>query len=163
MNIFILDKNPERNARYHVDRHIVKMPLETAQILCTVMYIWGLAKTVGEIPYKPTHKNHPCVKWAAESYANFRTLTDIGKALCAEYTIRYNKVHACEEVIKMAAHHTAWKVPKEKFDAPATPYAQAMPEEYKHRNSVTAYRAYYNGEKSHLFKWTKRKQPNWTL
>ena len=165
MNIFILDRDPETSARYHVDTHVVKMPLETAQMLCTVVSIWCETDKISvpvQIPYKPTHKNHPCTIWAAESYANFRELIKIGRALCKEYTHRYNKVHACEKVIDDIAHIAEWCVEgdfKLQTRFTVTPFAQAMPDEFKNNNPVKAYRNYYKGAKSHLFKWTKRRQP----
>jgi hypothetical protein len=37
MNIFVLDLDPRRCARYHCDFHVGKMITETAQILSTVL------------------------------------------------------------------------------------------------------------------------------
>lgn len=42
-----------------------------------------------------------------------------------------------------------------------TSFALAIPDKYKNKNTVQSYRAYYLGEKSHLFKWTKREKPGW--
>ena len=67
MNIFILDLNTERCARYHCDQNVVKMILESTQIVCTVLNQKGFAT-----PYKPTHTKHPCVLWAGESYDNLQ-------------------------------------------------------------------------------------------
>ena len=39
MNIFFLDENPTLSAQYHVDKHVVKMILETAQLLCSVHHV----------------------------------------------------------------------------------------------------------------------------
>lgn len=153
MNIFILHKNPKINAIYHCDKHIVKMPLETAQILCTVLHVWGLNQS---IPYKPTHKNHPSVKWATESYANFVLLVKIGRELCDEFQFRFNKIHSCKAVIDRCYYEAL--VPEDrKGDVTSLP--QAMPDEYKDIDVVKAYRNYYNGAKKHLHKWTKRKTP----
>ena len=39
MNLFYLDEDLDKCAEYHVDKHIVKMPLEAAQLLCTAVWI----------------------------------------------------------------------------------------------------------------------------
>lgn len=54
MNIFYLSRDPVLCAEMHCDKHVVKMILETAQLLSTAH--WELGSTA---PYKPTHKNHP--------------------------------------------------------------------------------------------------------
>ena len=94
MNIFYLDENPVIASQYHLDKHIVKMPLETAQILCTIHWTKGK-----EAPYKPTHLKHPCTLWVGESIKNYDWVCELGIALCKEYTYRYGKVHKCEEII----------------------------------------------------------------
>jgi len=157
MNVFILAKDPVISAQYHCDKHIVKMPLETAQMLCTIIDIW--TEGTIQVPYKPTHRNHPCTKWGSISYKNFRQLIEIGRALCKEYTYRYNKRHKCEDVINQCAHIGSWVVPSNVKRASATAPPQCMPDEYKSRSVVTAYRNYYIGDKSHLFNWTNRNQP----
>lgn len=154
MNIFILHKDPDRNASYHVDKHIVKMPLETAQILCSVLHIWGRNKN---IPYKPTHLKHPCVLWASESASNFLRLVRIGLALCDEYEYRYSKIHKCKSVISWCFKES---IIPDTVNEGLTAYAQAMPEQYKNKNAVIAYRNYYLSEKQHLFKWTNRSIPD---
>lgn len=84
MNIFILDTNLEKNAQYYCDKHISKMILESAQLLCTV------AQLKGEVaPYKLTHQNHPCTKWLMESGANWDLLVDLVTELNKEYKLRY--------------------------------------------------------------------------
>lgn len=93
MNIFILDTDIKLSARYHVDRHIVKMPLETAQLLCTAHHAGGTDKDT--IPYRMTYKNHPCAMWARENISNYTWLCYFGLELCYEYTYRYKKVHKC--------------------------------------------------------------------
>ena len=162
MNIFILDKDVYRSARFHCDKHIVKMPLETAQMLCT-----ALREVVGEDAsferqYKSTHKHHPCVKWASESYENYEYLCRLGVALCKEYTHRYSKYHKCWSVIvscSLNSYKFQNRFPKQK----RTKFAQAMPEEYKQVDSVKAYRMYYLNEKQHLFAWKNRETPKFIL
>lgn len=153
MNIFILDNNPKRAAQFHVDRHIVKMPLETAQLLCSVHHMSG---TINMIPYKLTHKNHPCSVWARQSLSNYKWLCELGLELCYEYTHRYGKVHKCQAVIKWCEENLP-----NIADNGLTPFAQAMPDKFKNRDHVAAYRGYYLGEKNHLFSWKNRELPSW--
>jgi hypothetical protein len=151
MNIFVLDMDTAIASQFHCDRHIVKMPLETAQMLCSSHHFMG-----GSAPYKPTHLKHPCNIWIVQSIENYRWLCELGKNLCREYTYRYNKTHACESVIDWCIENQP-KLP----NVPLTPFALAMPEEYKTENCIESYRAYYAGEKRHLFNWKKRNQPYW--
>ena len=39
MNLFYLDEDLDKCAEYHVDKHIVKMPLEAAQLMCTTVWV----------------------------------------------------------------------------------------------------------------------------
>ena len=80
MNIFYLDSDIELNAKYHNDKHVVKMILESAQLLCGVH--WYLGRSA---PYKFSHKNHPCSIWTRSSINNYNYLCKLGKALCKEY------------------------------------------------------------------------------
>jgi len=150
MNIFVLDRDPKVAARMHCDKHVPKMILETAQMMCTVVATYG-----HHTPYRPTHARHPCTIWAGQSRANWNWLTEHGRALCAEYTKRYGKVHKSQSVIEWCAlTHT------ELPDVPQTPFAQAMPEQYKNECAVIAYRAYYMGEKAPIATW-KTQAPDW--
>ena len=151
MNIFVLDSNPIKAARYHNDRHCVKMILESTQLLSTALPYLEKRRTG---PYKPTHINHPCSVWTRTCKGNYLWLWKLCVALCGEYTHRYGRVHKCEAYLEDL-----------RLSKPApqrmTPFAQAMPEQYRHSNAVRAYRAYYRGEKRHLAKWTSRKTPCW--
>lgn len=151
MNIFILDRHQGNNARYHVDRHVVKMTLEAAQLACTALHVYGL-----ETPYKPTHKNHPCAEWARDSRQNFEWLCDYGIELYREYFFRYGRFHKSGPVL-MWCMEQSYAIPRGEL----TDFAQAMPDEYKRPNAIDAYRAYYMGTKSHLAAWTKREKPWW--
>lgn len=93
MNIFATSSCPYQSAKYLDDKRVVKMCLESAQILSTVMHLYG-----EDAPYKPTHQNHPCVKWAAESRVNAQWLFRHFQALCLEYWRRYDKQHKCYEL-----------------------------------------------------------------
>ena len=157
MNIFVLDKDVEKAAKWHGDRHGVKMPLETAQMLCTARHELGEAPE--RIPYRKAYVNHPCTIWARESYANYQWLCNMGIELCKEYTYRYGKVHKCQAVIESFIENTP--DPKVFTHLELTEYAQAMDEEYKLSDPVLAYRKYYKLGKAHLHDWKYRDVPEW--
>lgn len=151
MNIFALSNDAVEAAKFHNNSHVSKMCLETAQLLCT-----NLSKLGIETPYLPCHQKHPCTLWAGETRSNFIWLCSLGINLCMEYTYRYEKVHASQKVIMFALHNSI-HIP----DGDLTPFAQAMPDEYKDADPIKAYRNYYIHGKSHLAKWTKREIPYW--
>lgn len=146
MNIFVLDLDPYKAAQYHCDKHVVKMVLETAQILSTI---------TGH-GYRPTHLNHPCTVWARESTANFQWLYDLGLALGKEFYHRYRKRHKSSFVIA-----EQWPPPKSVPSGPLTPFALAMPDEFKTEDPVESYRAYYRVGKEHILWYTRRELPEW--
>lgn len=156
MNIFKLDNDISLCAQYHVDKHVVKMPLEYAQLLCSARHILGESPTT--IPYKLTHKNHPCAIWTRASSTNYKWLVELGLAVSAEYTYRYGKTHGCAKIIVDCLDN----IPK--FDHHSgTELPLAMLEEYKVNDTVTSYRAYINGAKQHLFSWKNRAVPDWII
>lgn len=152
MNIFVLDLDQKKCARYHADRHVVKMILESAQLLSTAVRISGI-----DAGYKITHQNHPCALWTRESLANWWWLKDLARELNEEYRFRFGR----------EKNHKSWEViaalPEPALpDVGLTPFAQAMPEAYRHNNPVTAYRQYYLNEKTHLLRWSgNRRKPGW--
>jgi len=151
MNIFVVDEDPVIAARQLCDKHVVKMILETAQMLCTVAHEHGF-----DAPYRKTHPKHPCTLWAGKTGDNWSWLLQHGLAMCAEYTRRYGRVHKSEEVIMWCA-----RLPIQFAGARhLTPFAQAMPEQYRNDCAVTAYRAYYHGEKANFATW-KSEVPQW--
>lgn len=144
MNIFYLDENPWRAAAYQCDKHVVKMILESAQMLSTVR--GG--------PYKPTHARHPCTLWAGEGTGNYDWLARHAIALCGEYRVRYGRIHKCEPLI------LDMMLPPDNLPVRVTPPAQAMPDKYKDPDPVKAYRSYYLGEKMGFARW-KLGAPSW--
>ena len=146
------------SAQAQPDKMLVKMPLETAQMLCTAHRILdGDEYADQEGLYKEAYINHPCTIWARESSANYWWLYSHFIALGAEYTYRYGKRHASLEKL--------WKplltMPKNIFKGAMTPLAQAMPEEYKDEDPIVAYRNYCINEK-HYAKWERgRNKPSW--
>lgn len=152
MNIFYLDKNPKICASYHNDKHVLKMLVETGQLLSSAHWMTG-----SEAPYKKTHVNHPCAIWTRESIDNYNWLCEMGMFLCEEYTSRYHKTHKTSSVIWWLRENKP-NLPKIGFTEPP----QAMPDPYKvPNNSVKAYRNYYLGEKLSFSTWKNGYIPDW--
>lgn len=176
MNIFWLSKDVTRCAEYHCDKHVVKMCVEYTQILSTaVRVVNGQHRKIGRRNlfmmqgerlregkivtrhphlYLATHHNHPCVVWARENLTNWLTLRKLALMVCAEYTKRYGKVHACEPMLRNMPHP---KLPRAALTRPPL----TMPEQYHSRNVVTAYRSFYVGAKSRFAVWKFTKVPRW--
>lgn len=151
MNIFYLDKNTDKCAQYHNDKHVVKMILETAQLLCGAHWVSG-----GEAPYKLSHKNHPCAIWVRSDLNNYMWLCDLGIKLCWEYSHRYGKTHKTYDVILWCCDNHP-DIPNNRFSAPPL----AMPDEYKELCHVQSYRNYYMGDKRDFCNWKNRDIPGW--
>ena len=155
MNIFVLHRDPVVAAQMQCDRHVVKMVLESAQMLCTVVNVLG-----GEARYKTAHVNHPCSVWARATLGNFLWLYDHGMALAKEYTERYGKRHKSEEVIQDCIEQRVEGLPL--YDLTRTPHPLCMPDEYKTDDVVQSYRAFYLGDKVRFAQWNKtRTAPDW--
>ena len=154
MNIFFLDENPTLSAQYHVDKHVVKMILETAQLLCGVHHMTD--QVTDQVPYKLSHKNHPCSIWCRESLSNYLYLCELGLELSKEYTYRYGKRHKSQDVIEWCLINKP-NIPDIEFTDPA----KAMPDEFKVDSVVESYRNYYMVAKSNLAAWKNREKPFW--
>ena len=142
MNIFYLHKDPAKAATFFYNRHVVKMILESAQLLCTAHVISDGENA--DVPYKVTHKNHPSAIWARESISNYKWLYDHMIALGEEYTRRYGKKHLT--ILKCGG--VLSKAPINVTKTELTPMPQCMPDQYKvPGNSVEAYWNYYEAEK----------------
>lgn len=154
MNIFYLHSDPGLAAMALGDKHVLKMIVETAQILSTAHHI------LDKVPYDagyylPTHANHPSVKWARKSNNNYNWLFYHFTYLLDEYEYRYGKVHKCRQ--KMAL---LMRPPKNIPIGPKTQPPCCMPNEYKiSKDAVTNYRQYYKLGKTRLHKYTKRAPP----
>lgn len=145
---------PSICAVYHCDKHVVKMILETCQLLCSVHHLFPTENYSPK--YKLTHKNHPCAIWTRESLSNYKWLVQLGLELCKEYTYRYGKIHKSQILIEEMEEHMP-NIPDKGF----TPPAQAMPNDYKEEDAVEAYRSYYYFEKYNIHSWKKRQIPEW--
>jgi hypothetical protein len=159
MNIFFLHLNPRICALMHLDKHVIKMILETTQLLCSAHYMSNSNYTPC---YKLTHKNHPSSIWTRESKANYIWLCNLGQELSKEYTYRYGKIHKCDSYIQDLIEHIP-PIPDIGFTDPK----QAMPDMYKDKDVIEAYRTYYFFEKMHIHSWkgkiNSRPIPSWIL
>jgi hypothetical protein len=153
MNIFVLDYDPATSAFMHCDKHVVKMILESAQMICTTHHL--TSNGMYYIPYRPVHKNHPCTVWVRESLSNYEWLMSLTYWLNFEYRYRFNRK------VNHKSYDAIISLPKPNIkDKGLTPFALAMPDECKMNDAVDSYINYYNTHKSHLLMYTKRKPNN---
>ena len=166
MNIFVLDNDPVKAAHMHCDKHVPKMCVEAAQMMASALRRWGatdeqMPLTKAGTPYKGGYAHHPCTVWAGDSEANFAWLARYAQGLLIEYEVRFGKMHACYRPIHSMiglVHLFPDKYPSSK--AALTPFAQAMPDEYRDDDAVKAYRAYYHSKQ--FAKWEKGvPAPDW--
>lgn len=157
MNIFYLDESPFRAARYHCDKHVLKMIIEYAQLMSTAHRILDPDLNHDD-KYKATHINHPCAKWVRDNTANYSYVNALWLTLGEEYTWRYGKRHKT-----LVGKETQLSVFPTNLcrSSSITPLPQCMPEQYKQDDPVQAYRAYYRGEKSKFATWKNREAPKW--
>jgi len=157
MNIFHLDKDAEICASYHCDKHVVKMVLETGQILSTVYQKY--CGTDDQL-YKPTHSNHPMTLWVGESLANYMWTMDLLGHLLNQYRLRYhNKIHKTGRILNnlICLNENI----KDKFDVKNfTDPPLCMPDDCKRDCYIFSYRKYYKEYKSHFAKYTSVDTPD---
>lgn len=163
MNIFVLDNNPYVAAEYHNDKHVVKMILESAQMLTTICNTSLTSEYKPYILHKRYHK-HPCVQWLEESKTNIEWLSILFKALLNEYKFRYRKPHNCLWMLN------TFNCTKDFSSITPINFPLAMPDEWKPwyfatraepKSAVLAYKKYYYFDKQHLATWTNRLKPSW--
>lgn len=154
MGIFAIHRDPVKAGRSLCDRHLVVMAKEAAQMVSTVARKQGLG-----IGLKSTHANHPCTLWAGKSRENFEWLLTHGLAICSEYSYRYLGRHASVDALRDVKNVSfLLNFPEQGL----TPFAQAMPEKYRGKNAVLAYRRFYIGEKAYFARWKNgREAPRW--
>lgn len=184
MNVFYLDPNPEICAQMHLDKHVVKMIIEYAQLMSTAHRVldgteytgltangrrikrWLMENELEQSLMKASHVNHPSGVWCRENKQNYIWLYRLWYYLLKEYTHRYGKQHSCARLLN-DLYLTPVNIPDGNFFAP-TP---AMPPEVKilaefptpgrKYDSLASYKNYYINNKSHFAKWTKREVPTW--
>lgn len=155
MNIFYLDRDPHIAARMLCDQHVVKMILETCQMLCTAHHVLDGPNEWG---YKPTHINHPSTVWARTTNNNYNWLYCHLQGMAQEYTRRYRRQH--ESWIKM--NDLVRTPPLNIPIGPLTQPPQCMPAMYKQPDAMYAYRLYYALDKSEFARYKDpRTKPQW--
>jgi len=179
MNIFVLEDCPVKAAEVQCDKHVVKMVVESGQMLSTAhrmldgdleVYInakgrkarrYNLNDWRQQVLYKAVHYHHPCTVWTMESSENYNWHWKHLEALCAEYRFRYGKVHKTEETILHALKSLPKNIPIGKM----TNFKLAMgsnPECMDENDIVGSYRSFYHTKQSRFkMRWTGRPVPNW--
>lgn len=161
MNIFHLHRDPKICAKYHCDKHVVKMILETAQMLSTAYQRHcGLDDNL----YKPAYPKHPMTIWVGDSIENYKYTLRLGTELGKEYTKRYRKIHKSSNIISLLRGiGRVWNVEDnfqyKSFLIPPL----CMPDEYKEDSYIQSYRNYYIGEKKRFAKYTLVDTPEFML
>ena len=153
MNVFYLDSDPIKCAKYHCDQHCVKMIIEYAQVMSTAH-----RELDGDNDklYKKTHLNHPSSIWARECNGNYEYLYTLFIALCDEFTNRYGKTHLTDTKMRELLKTPPANIPKGEFYEPPL----VMPDECKVDGTINSYRNYYKTEKKDFAKW-KQEKPEW--
>lgn len=180
MNIFILSNDPGEAAQLQCDKHVVKMIVESAQMLSTCHRIldgmltkrisntgkslskyWVLPDEREEILYKAVHMNHPCTVWTKQSSSNYEWHYKHFVSLCDEYTFRYGKIHKTDQRLREALRTQ----PNNMTISLLTPFALAMgasPESIDINDPIGSYRKFYKTkEKRFAMVWTNRYKPEW--
>lgn len=177
MNIFYVDSDPEVAARNMVDRHVVKMILETAQLLSTAHRVidgeeyvgqsqsgrkakrWRLSGNADAIMYAATHINHPSAVWVRENSANYNWLYDHLLALGREYTYRYGRTHLTIDKLKDILEDAPENIEQSNV---MSKMPSCMDKQYiVSLDPITNYRNYYNYGKTDLLRWSNRPPPQW--
>ena len=174
MNIFYLSPDEMVAAQMHCDSHCSKMIIEYAQLMSTahrvldgkeVTRLNKIGRTMKTYShprrdhylYKSCHVNHPSNIWLRQSKENYEWLYDMWCCLHKEFQIRYGKDHMSVVKLKSVLKNPPTNIP----DAPFTQPIQAMPDDVKNDDSITAYRDYYIKYKTHLHNWKNRTVPYW--
>lgn len=179
MNIFAVDYDAFKAAQDLCDKHVVKMVLETAQLLCTAHRVLDGVKAgktyihqdpdLNNFLYKATHINHPCSIWVRKSPENYQWLSIHFQALLLEYENRYQKIHNCIKLLPIlikTPNSIPWVNKSNNKDYNAYyQFPLAMPDGYKNPEcAVNSYRRYYVFDKvvGGIAQWNKsRSRPEW--
>lgn len=154
MNLFILDEDLNKSIQYLPDKHVVKMPVESAQMLCAAFYAMQYPME-GLALYKATHLKHPCTIWTYSSRENWLWLQEYTMKLGEEYSYRYGgKQHKSVELIRNLP------VPVEESKG-LLPFVKCVPKELENLELIDAYRQFFIQYKGHLKQYTKREIPEW--
>jgi len=182
MNIFYLHPDPQTCAEMHVDKHVVKMIIEYAQLMSTTHRVLDGVEDVehryvaGSLParyrkikvwehpdkemhfnlMRTSHINHPSGVWCRANNENYNWLYQLWSCTLDEYTYRYNKVHACQRYAPYLLNP-----PKNIAQGNFYPPTPAMPDDCKIGDSLLSYRKYYIEYKNGFARWKNRQTPEW--
>jgi len=155
MNIFVLSYSPVKAAQYQCDKHVVKMCLESVQLLCTVLRLKGYNS---DKLYKMTHKNHPTTLSLLDNRTNLSWLLAHTAALFREYTYRYGKVHKSNDIFIECLRMLPSDIVRDK------PFSIAKVTNNDKQDIVESYREYYKSKRGIMdMRWTGRSIPEWLL
>ena len=161
MNIFYLDHDPHIAAKWHGDKHVSKMTIETAQMLSTAHHVLA-GESASEIGiYKPTHINHPCSIWVRENSSNYQWAFELLDGLCREFHVRRGKLHATQRLLPILSQRPS-AIPIAELGFPAL----AMPDEFKTDCPVESYRRYYRSKFDAgivSYNWSEERTHPWWL
>ena len=189
MNTFVLSFDPAEAASFHCDKHVVKMIVESAQMLCAAHWLhilYSENKTISDFkrikdavfwmkdncdkqsfpPYKMTHVRHPCTLWTSKNMSNYIWQLSLCESLLVEYTNRYKRTHLTKSTLEWLKSNFPINIKKEEI----TLFPVCMKDEYKVYDSyneidiIKSYRNYYIKDKSRFAKWKEpSKAPEWYL
>lgn len=151
LNLYILDDDPTAAAKSLCDRHVARMPLELAQIICTIANQQNI-----NAPYTVDLGHPPCILWAREAESNWQWLLSYADSACKEYTARYHRVHPSQEVVEWAQKIDIGLPP-----GPITPPPLTVPAKYQGTSTVWSYRSFYARELVTAEAWKKGAHPRW--
>lgn len=180
MNIFRLDDDPVIAAQLQCNKHVVKMIVESAQMLSTthrmldgsetkvasksgkrMVKYYSLDSNLESVIYKAVHFNHPSTVWTRESAANYEWHYKHFVGLCDEYKYRYGRIHKTDDLLRDVLKTPPKNIPRIK----ETPFKLAMgsnPECMIPNDPVTSYRLFYQTKQDRFkMEWTKRPIPEW--
>lgn len=155
MNIFVTDSCPKKCAEFLDNKRVIKLTLESAQLLSTALRVNGYSNN--DI-YKISYLNHPSSKWTRATRGNYEWLLAHFKALCEEYTRRTGKTHASSKLLPVfeANAHLIPAGERMPFSNNARNLTKGV--DFTHEKDVTiAYQKYLNA------RWeTDKREPTWS-
>jgi hypothetical protein len=167
MNLFILSLIQKEIAQFMMDKHVSKILLEAVQMLCSAKRVLEPEDETNQRLYKLAHKNHPVTIWCRKSKANFVWVLDLIEELHNEWKYRYGHPETKTHKSYLVSLLLRENIPSdEKFEEIGlTPFALAMPDQYKTSDAVESYKNYYmSEEKQKIASWKKRREkPEWYL
>lgn len=188
MNIFLLsyERNPAKHfaeqARFHCDKHVVKMIAESVQLIVTSLSSSPLADRYSgsmpsmapsALPCKPLskgHAKHPCSIWASADISHAYYLVRLGLALCAAKNSRWplNPSHEYESWLR-SLNHDFEVIGFQLHDPIPTHFpvaintASEQSTSQDHHIACSLYRSYYVQAKARFATWRNTSRPLWFI